>query len=251
MTAATRRPPGVVPAGPRLEARASAERSARRSRLLRRTGNALSVLLPVLALAWVLLASDWLAVDRVEVVGTQRLQADAVVQVADVDGRTPLARVDTAAVERRIAELAPVARVAVRRTWPGTLTVQVTERTPVAGVLQDGRYALVDDAGVVFAREAALPEGAVRLQVYEPGPDDPATRAALEVHRALPDALRERVRIVRATSAASVVLRLSDGRQVVWGRPGQTDVKAAAALALLTKPGQSFDVSAGDVVVVR
>ncbi len=250
MTAPTRRPPSVVPAGPRLEARATAERSARRGRVLRRTANALALLLPLLALAWVLLASSWLGVDEVEVVGLERLQAPAVVQAAAVADGTPLARVDTGAVERRVAGLAPVAHVAVRRTWPGTLTVEVTERTPVGGVLEDGRYTLVDAEGVAFATEAALPAGAVRLQVLEPGPEDPSTLASLEVYAAIPAELRKRVRIVRATSASSVVLRLADGRQVVWGRPGDTDVKAAAALALLGKPGTSFDVSAGDVVVV-
>ena len=245
------RPRRVLPATPHLEARAKAERSARRGRVLRGTGNALLVLLPLAGLAWVLLASTWLGVDRVKVTGTARLAADQVVTAAAVEPGTPLARVDTAAVEDRVAGLAPVADVAVRRTWPGTLTVEVTERTPVAGVLQDGSYALVDAAGVVFAQEKALPEGAVRLQVFEPGPRDPSTLAALEVHAALPGELRERVKIVRATSATSVVLWLRDGRQVVWGRPGQTATKAAAALALLSKPGSVYDVSAGDVVVVQ
>ncbi|MCW2680204.1 MAG: peptidase [Frankiales bacterium] len=250
MTAPTRRPPAVVPAGPRLEARASAARSARRGRVLHRIGNGLAVLLPLLALAWVLLASTWLGVDRVEVLGLERLQSAAVVEAAAVANGTPLARVDTGAVERRVAELAPVDRVAVRRTWPGTLTVDVTERTVVGGVLHDGRYTLLDAEGVTFASEAALPKGAVRLEVVEPGPKDPSTLAALEVYAALPEALRTRVAIVRATSPSAVVLRLSDGRQVVWGRPGETDTKSAAALALLSKPGTTFDVSAGDVVVV-
>ena len=250
MTAAAR-PRRVLPAAPHLEARAAAERSARRGRVLRRTTNALLVILPLAALAWVLLFSPWLGVDRVTVTGLERLTSAQVVAAASVEPATPLARVDTGAVEDRVAELAPVADVAVRRTWPGTLTVAVTERTPAAGVLQDGSYALVDRSGVVFAREPALPEGVVRLQVFEPGPQDPSTRAALDVHAVLPDELRERVRIVRATSAASVVLWLNDGRQVVWGRHGNTATKAAAALALLSKPGSVYDVSAGDVVVVK
>jgi cell division protein FtsQ len=241
----------VVPAGPALEARARAERSARRGRRLRGVGNALALLLPALGLLWVVLASTWLGVDRVDVRGLERLQAGAVVEAVAVAPGTPLARVDTAAVEARVAELAAVGDVAVRRTWPGTLTVDVTERTPVAGVLQKGRFTLVDAAGVPFAAERALPKGAVRLQVNAPGPEDPATRAALEVHAALPEALRTRVRIVRAASPAAVILLLADGRQVVWGRPGGTDTKAAAALALLGKPGSVYDVSAGDVVVVK
>lgn len=250
MTAPTRRPPAAVPAGPRLEARASAERSARRGRIRHRIAHGLAVLLPLAGLAWVLLASSWLGVDRIEVVGLERLPPAAAVEVAGVARGTPLARVDTGAVERRVARLAPVADVAVRRTWPGTLTVEVTERTPAGGVLQDGRYTLLDATGVAFATEAALPTGVVRLQVLDPGPDDPSTLASLEVYAALPEALRSRVRIVRATSPSAVVLRLDDGRQVVWGRPGETDTKAAAALALLSKPGTSYDVSAGDVVVV-
>lgn len=245
------RPRRVVPAGPRLEARAKAERRERRSRILHRTGNALAVLLPVAAAGWVLLASTWLGVDRVEVTGTERLRAAQVVDAAAVQHGTPLARVDTGAVEDRVAELAPVADVTVRRTWPGTLTVEVTERTPAAGVLQDSGVTLVDATGVPFATEPALPAGLVRLQVDDPGPQDPATVSALQVHAALPAALRERVRIVRAGSASSVVLLLADGRQVIWGRPGGTGVKAAAALALLSKPGTVFDVSAGDVVVVK
>lgn len=250
MTAPTR-PRRVVPATPRLEAKAKAERSARRGRVLRRTSNALAVLLPLAALAWVLLASTWLGVERVEVVGEGRLQPDQVVRAAAVEPGTPLARVDTRAVEERVAQLAPVADVAVRRTWPGTLTVQVTERSPAAGVQRESGVMLVDATGVVFATAPAQPKGLVRLQVEAPGPDDPATVAALQVHAALPQALRERVGIVRAASPTSVELHLYDGRRIVWGRPGETATKAAAALALLTKPGSVYDVSAGDVVVVK
>lgn len=245
------RPRRVVPVAPRLAARDRAERAARRGRILRRIGSALLVLLPLAALAWVLLASSWLAVDRVEVTGTQRLSAAAVVEAAAVARGIPLARVDTGAAEDRVAVLAPVADVAVRRTWPGTLTVAVTERTPAAGVLRDGAVSLVDAGGVPFATESKLPAGVVRLQVHTPGPEDPATRAALDVHAVLPEALRSRVRIVRAASPAAVQLLLVDGRQVVWGRPGGTATKAAAVLALLAKPGSVYDVSAEDVVVVR
>ena len=91
----------------------------------------------------------------------------------------------------------------------------------------------------------------LRLQVNEPGPEDPSTLACLEVYAALPEELRARVKIVRATSPAGVLLWLSDGRQVVWGRPGEPATKAAAALALLSTPGRIYDVSAGDVVIVK
>jgi cell division protein FtsQ len=241
----------VVPAGPLLEQRARERRTERRRRLLHRFRTALVFLLPVATLAWVVLASSWLAVDRLDVRGVERLTAAQVVAAAAVEPGTPLGRVDTGAVADRIGTLAPVADVVVRRSWPGTLSVVVTEREPAAGVLVDGKVTLVDAGGVPFATEPELPEGVVRLQVHDPRPDDGATRAALDVHAALPEPLRSRVRIVRAASPSNVVLLLNDGRQVVWGRPGGTELKAAAAQALLTKPGSVYDVSAEDVAVVR
>jgi cell division protein FtsQ len=240
-----------VPAGPRLEERARAERATRRRRRLRHAGQALLVLLPLAAVAWVVLASTWLAVDRVAVTGTGRVTTEAVVQAAAVAPGTPLARVDTRAVEDRISALPPVADVAVRRTWPGTLTVEVTERTPAAAVPSGSGVTLVDASGVLFGGEPAQPPGVVRLEVADPGPEDPATRAALEVSAALPDALRSRVTVVQAPSPSGVRLVLADGREVVWGRPGGTATKAAAVLALLDRPGTVFDVSGEGVVVVR
>lgn len=241
----------VLPAGPLLQERARERRVERRRRVLRRARNGLLLLLPLAALGWVVLVSDWLGVDRLDVQGTERLTAEQVVAAAAVEPGTPLARVDTRTVQERISELAPVASVAVRRSWPGTLSVSVTERVPVAGVLDRDGARLVDRTGVPFATEPALPAGLVRLQVHDPRPDDPATRAALDVHAELPDDLRARVRIVRAASPSGVVLLLADGRQVVWGRPGGARTKAAAVEALLRQPGRVYDVSAEDVAVVR
>lgn len=253
MTAPTRpRRPAVVPAGPRLQERARAERATRRRRRLRHLGQALLVLLPLAALAWVVLGSSWLAVDRVAVTGTGRLSTEAVVQAAAVAPGTPLARVDTGEVQDRIAQLPPVASVTVRRTWPGTLSVEVTERTPAAAVLSGsgGGVTLVDASGVLFGGEPAQPPGVVRLEVADPGPEDPLTRAALEVLGALPEELRGQVARVQAPSPSDVRLVLADGREVVWGRPGGTATKAAAVLALLGRPGSVFDVSGEGVVVV-
>jgi hypothetical protein len=47
------------------------------------------------------------------------------------------------------------------------------------------------------------------------------------------------------------VLRLDGEQQVVWGAPGETSAKAAAALALLKTPGTLVDVSTPSLVVRR
>lgn len=257
MTVADRQQRGrsVTAAGPRLAARARAERAGRRRRWRGRVLRTLLVLLLTAALAWVVLASPWLAVDRVQVAGTGRLTADQVAQAAAVGEGTPLARVDVAAAAERVRTLAPVRDARVRRVWPGTLRIEVTERTPVAGAPagpggRDG-VQLLDAAGVVFATEALLPGGLPRVEVAAPGPDDPATRAALAVLLDLPPDVAAQVAVVRASTPSDVAFVLGDGRTVVWGAPEDTATKAAAVVALLRMPGTQYDVSAPGIAVRR
>lgn len=244
-------PPGVVPAVPRLAARARAERVDRRRRRVRRVLRAFAVLLPLTGLAWVVLLSPWLAVDRVVVTGTSRLTPEQVVEVAGDLRGTPLARLDAGAVSDRVGSLGPVHDVVVRRSWPSTLRLEVTERQPAVGVVGAGAVRLADAAGVVFAEEPVLPAGVPSLEVSRPGPDDPETQSALAVLSELPDALRAQVTVVRASTAAGVELVLGDGRTIRWGEPGDSATKTAALATLLGMPGTIFDVSAPGVAVRR
>lgn len=199
-------------------------------------------------LGWVVLVSPWLAVEKVAVTGTTRTTPQAVLKAAGVPAGTPLARVDTDEVAERVRRLPAVASVEVGRGWPHTLRLDVTERRPVAGVLAGGGMDLVDAGGVVFYRAPRLPDGAVRLQVNEPGPRDPSTRDALAVLADLPPSLRARLAILRATPAEGVSLRLRDGRRLLWGGPERTADKAQVAEALLKLPGTTYDVRSPGVV---
>jgi cell division septal protein FtsQ len=145
----------VVPATSRLQERARSHRADRRRRLLHRAGQGLLILLPVLGVAWVVLASSWLALDRVQVTGTGRLQPAQVVAAVEVATGTPLARIDTARWRSGSPALAPVADVAVRRDWPGTLEVTVTERTGGRRAGRRRRPAGRRDRGAVRHRAAA------------------------------------------------------------------------------------------------
>ena len=250
-TGPRRRPATVLPATPRLAARAQAQRGARKRQLLGRVGQALAVVGAVLAVAWVLLGSTWLGVDRVEVTGAERVTPEQVRAAAGIEPGTPLARIDLDEVEAAVAQLAPVGSVVARRSWPGTVRLELQERTAVAGVVGPEGVLLVDREGVAFAAEPALPEGLVRLEVPSVGPEDATTTAALEVWAGIPAPLRGQVVSVRAASPSSVELLLPDGRSVVWGSPGDTASKAAAASVLLTMPGRVVDVSAPGVAVRR
>jgi cell division protein FtsQ len=239
---------GVLPAEPRLKQRAQAQRQARRASWLRRSGWVVAGVAPFVLVAWVLLGSSWLVVDKVVVTGESRVTAAQVLAAADVRLGTPLARVDTGAVAARVRRLGPVASVSVTRSWPGTLRVTVVEREPVVAIGKGRSWTLLDSSGTRLGTASAVPAGLVRLEVTNPGPGDAPTRAALTVLQGLPKALRSLVVVVRAPSVEQVGFVLRDGRRVVWGGTSDGATKAAALTALLRLKGHLFDVSSPSVV---
>jgi cell division protein FtsQ len=241
----------VLPAGPRLQERARAERRARRLAVLRRGGWVLAALAPFALTAWVLLGSSWLVVDKVVVTGESRVSSDQVLAAAGVRLGTPLARVDTGAVASRVRALGPVASVTVSRAWPHTLRVTVVEREPLAAVRHGTAWTLYDGTGTELGTAPAVPKGLVQLAVTHPGPGDASTAAALSVLRSLPTSLRAQVAVVRAPSPEQVGLVLRDGRTVVWGGASDARAKATALLALLRLKGHVYDVSSPTVVTRR
>jgi cell division protein FtsQ len=241
----------VLPAEPRLRERAHAERHARRTAALRRAGWVLAAVAPFALVAWVLLASSWLVVDKVEVRGESRLTESQVLAAAHVRTGTPLARVDTGAVAARVRALGPVASVSVSRHWPGTLRVTVVEREPVAAAGRGRTWTLYDATGAPLGSATSVPSRLVRLEVTRPGPQDAATVAALRVLQGLPKALRAQVVAVSARTPEQVVLVLRDGRRAVWGGVSDGAAKAAALTALLRLKGHVFDVSSPTVVTRR
>jgi cell division protein FtsQ len=88
-----------------------------------------------------------------------------------------------------------------------------------------------------------------------PGPADPATRAAVAVLAALPDAVRGQV-LTAGSSVASgggppqVVLDLTDSREVHWGSAERTADKAAVLVPLLSQPGRIYDVRSPDLPTI-
>ncbi len=220
----------------------------------------------VLALAvlggagWAAWAGPLLAVRDVRVDGATTLTAGQVRDAAGVAEGTPLLRVDVDAAEARVARLPQVASVQVARGWPGSVVVTVVERRPVAVVEEAGTRSLVDATGVLFDTVTGEPPaGVVPLDVDDPGPDDAATRAALDALLALPADVRAQVAGVEAATAEDVTLTLRDGTVVVWGgRDAGTADRAATLVALLAQiaagalePAATIDVSAPDAVVLR
>jgi cell division protein FtsQ len=229
---------------------ASVRRFARRARR-RRFRSALPWLTVLLVLvfagvsAGLVYGTKVFGVTTVRVVGAD---PTAVRLAADVRLGTPLARVDTAAITRRVESYAPVRKATVSRSWPQTLVVRVWPRTAIAVVAFVGSFGLLADDGVVFgqvARAGGLP--LVRVA------DDETTQDALRVLRSLSPALRGSLMTLVADAPARIRLELSGGRVVVWGDSTENAAKVRVATMLLAAPGgaKTFDVSAPSVVSVR
>jgi cell division protein FtsQ len=56
---------------------------------------------------------------------------------------------------------------------------------------------------------------------------------------------------VRASTLSDISILLLDGRTVVWGNKDNSERKGAVAIALLSQPGQIFDVSSPDLPTTK
>ncbi len=202
----------------------------------------LSVL--VAAAVWLVALSPVLATRAVVVRGTALLTADQVTTAAAVPSGVPLVRQDTAAIAARVRTLAPVRDVTVTRAWPDTITLQVTERTPVVLFPVNGTYLLVDAEGQAYAQVADAPQDV--LQARGAADDVAVTSAVGRTVATLPGSIRSQVKGVRAESAAAVTLELDKGRTVVWGGPEDPQLKGQVLDVLLKQVGGAkvYDVSA-------
>lgn len=222
----------------------------RRIRAAAPWGIAATVVVVLGALFFVATQTSLMGVSLIRVTGTSILDADAVRAAAQVADGTPLARVDTAEVAQRVRALPPVAAVDVGRSWPNTLTIAIVERTAVAVVAQDDKFGLVDGSGVVYLTVDDRPAGLPIFQLADPGPDNPETKAALQVLRDLTPKLRDQMVKLVVEAPARIHLELAKGRTIVWGDASQGDLKARVATALLARKGTQIDVSAPEVVTI-
>ena len=191
-----------------------------------------------------------MAARNVVITGLGSVTQDEIIAAAGVKQGTPLLQVNTDDVAERVAAIRRVATARVQREYPSTLRITVVERVPVVVKdYPDGPH-LFDKDGVDFAT-APPPSNLAYLDTDNPGPSDPATKAALAVMTALPPDVAGQVARVSAPSVAAITLTLGDGREVVWGTTDRTEEKAQKLAALLTQPGHTYDVSSPDLPTVK
>lgn len=243
--------PGRSSTGPGPEPGGGARRFRVRPRVL---FPALAALAFTGGAVWLLYGSPWLRVDHVSVSGTRVLPPEQVRSAAAVPGGSPLASVDTEAIEERLRRALPrIDSVEAVRSWPNGIGLEVTERRPVLLAQQGGKHIEVDVKGIRYATVDTAPAGVPLLHL--PAGRSPSlrrfgadrlTREAVGVVTGLPERIGRDLRSVRVRSYDSLTLELADGRTVFWGSGEEREAKARALLALMKavpKAGH-FDVSA-------
>jgi cell division protein FtsQ len=201
-------------------------------------------------LALILYFTPAMSARNIVVTGTGAVSREEVLDAAQVRIGTPLLQINTNQIADRVAAIRRVASARVQRQYPSALRITIVERVPVAVKdFPDGPH-LFDRDGVDFAT-GPPPPALPYIDVADPGPNDPTTKAALQVLLALRPEVASEVGRIAAPSVASITLTLGDGRVVIWGTTDRTEEKAEKLAALLTQPGKTYDVSSPDLPTVK
>ena len=216
----------------------------------------------VAAAFWALLGSSLLVVRSVTVTGNHLVPTAEVLQAADVKPGTPLVRINTEAVARRVERITQIQTARVSRHWPDAVVITVQERTPALAVASGRGYVLIDKFGVAVRRVARRPPGMVVLS-WAPSPTassspalaslrgSPAVLAAVTVLHQLPPRILALVRWLAAPSASAVTLDLRGGITVQWGGTDRSAAKAMELAILMRTKATYYDLSDPGTAVTR
>ncbi|MGJ9423215.1 cell division protein FtsQ/DivIB [Aeromicrobium sp. CF3.5] len=214
------------------------------------------VLVLALVVVWLVWFSSVLSARSVEVEGLTSLSAKQVDEVAEVPLDGPLARIDLTGITARVKKMPRVQEVEVSRSWPHTVSIEITERTAVTWMSVDGEFRGVDRFGVEFRTYDEKPTKLIEARVTA---DEPAQRLqTLEAVARVADrirrddpALNKQLRLITAGSKDSVQLGLTEGRTVTWGSVAEPARKLEVLDTLLGIEASQYDVSAPDQPTTR
>lgn len=231
----------------------------RRAERWRRVRRWLLGILSVSAIAgavWLIWFSTVLVATDVQVEGMTTLRADTIREQADVPLGVQLARLDTVAIETRVARMERIDQVDVRRRWPNAVLITVKERIPVGWVISNGAIRYVDRSGIDFRTVSREPENLVeiRIDTVDPLARQQALEAVARVitfQRSKARDLYNQIEYVSAATQDSVHLRLTEKRTVVWGSGEHNEEKAAVLRPLLRVDAERYDVSAPELPTTK
>jgi cell division protein FtsQ len=194
----------------------------------------------VLLLGWGIIHTPLVDVDTFRVTGTTRTTPELVVAASGLHKGMPMLDVHVDTARQKVQAMPWVLKAKVERHWPGTVTIDVRERQPVAALAAPAGIAVVDGSGRVLAVGPTPPAG-VPLLLGLPPAGAPGTHIAgraadlLAVARAIPPAVVGKVAGVAAADGGQVELRLRPSGVVRLGPPEKLSEKMLAVETVLSQ----------------
>lgn len=222
-------------------------RSLQRRRRLKKVVALIASLLACSTAIYIVYFSSVFALQSISVQGSSIVEGDAIIQAAAIPLGTPLARINSDEVSKKLQVFPSVGSVEVRRVWPSEIVLAITERTPIATMSLNGRWKFVDESGVIYGDSAKIPDGLIPISA----PNVAARRSVAEVIQSLPVTIKRQVLTVNANTEDSVELTLTGARYVVWGNSTLSARKVEVLEILLQKKAKIYDVSAPNFPTTR
>lgn len=200
-------------------------------------------------LIW-LVTSPVLSIRTITVTGAERSDPGAIAASVGAEIGVPTITVRSGSIERALATDPWIDDARATVSWPGTIEIDVVERTPVASLVTPDGTLLVAVDGTLLQR---IENGAVppiietdSTRSARPGErvDRESTQGAVAFVGTLPPSLRSETSI---TVIGDSVTATVAGVKIVFGRPIDMEAKAAAVAALLEEgldPGSEINVTA-------
>jgi len=200
--------------------------------------------------------SPLLAIQQINVVGTQRLNPEEVSQALAGHIGTPLPLLSQDEVAKSLAGFSLIESFAATAVPPNSLQVRISERQAVCIIEVEGALWLHDPAGVRIA--LAQPTDLLpRILIAEEPTSSQRFKDAVDVLLALPVELLTQVDVIQANTMDDVQMSLrgSLGQRISWGDSTDAVLKSKVLQALIANnqgaTGVTFDVSSPNAPVVR
>ncbi|AOZ72843.1 hypothetical protein BK816_05655 [Boudabousia tangfeifanii] len=238
----------VLSAPADLTARIAEKARAKRRQWMFYLLGALATIGLIAGLVWALLFSTLISLNSQSVIVEGKVAPAQITQLrAEMErfNRRPLILLSTKEVEDQISQLPWVSSATFEKDLPSSGTLTVSERQPVAIVMQKEKRIPIDNDGVLLeylpGKDLPLP----LLEVKTKSEDDRERTklAALAVLSELPPPLREKVRLVRALSPTNIQFELDNKVLVKWGDRDNTALKAKVLEVMLQRPAKVYDLT--------
>ncbi len=204
---------------------------------------------------WFFGFSTTMRITAVEVSGNDLVSAAAIEKVARLDQNLTLARVNTDQIAENVRKVPQIDDVQIKRGWPRTLKIIVTERNAIAWYESGNRYQVFDAEGVTFKKSKSKPKGLVEVRpVKADGKSKVALHNVAQTITYVADnspKLFKQIRFIEVGGQDRITLIMKDRSSVKWGSAERLADKLAVLTTLRTIKARVYDVSAPNQPTTR